>query len=109
MRKEIIDKKCNEDINSAHFVHALKFSFSSSGLIPMVFGVHGEPDKKTTMLIKKCATFAVARSDNAHVTQLSDNNQKRLHLPHHAKTIQKSVRSDGNKESSGDQKMMSSF
>ena len=40
------------------------------------FGAHGESHKITYILIKKCAKFAAAQSENVHVTSLSNIKQK---------------------------------
>ena len=72
----ILDGKCNKDIHATHFANALEHKFSSGGVYPVVFGAYGESDATTLRLIKKCAKLAAARAENAHVTPLSDNNQK---------------------------------
>ena len=75
-RAEVVYEKCNEDFNATHFANALKYKFSSGGVYPVVSGEYGESDVTASRLIKKCVTLAAARAENAHVTPLSDNNQK---------------------------------
>ena len=51
-RAEVVDDKCNDDINATHFAHVLKHSFHSGGVYHMVFGAYGESEVTTSRLIK---------------------------------------------------------
>ena len=75
-RAEVLDEKCNEDVNASHFTDTLKHKFHSGGVYPMIFGAYGESDATTFNLIKKCVKLAAAIAENAHVTPLSDTNKK---------------------------------
>ena len=75
-RAEILDEKCNEDVNASYFADTLKHKFHSGGVYPMVFGAYRESDATTFHLITKCAKLAATRAENAHVTPLNDTNKK---------------------------------
>jgi len=58
------------------FSGALKNHFNSGGVHPVVFGAFGETNQATMRMIKKCAKYAAARSENSDVTPLSNTLQK---------------------------------
>ena len=58
------------------FSKALKNSFNSGVIHPLVFGTFGETNAYTKQLIKKYTNYAVARSENSKVTPINDTMQK---------------------------------
>ena len=75
-RAEELDEKCAEDYTTHPFSEALKNNYNSGGVHPIVFGAFGETDNHTSKMVKLCAKFAAARSENSDVTPLSDTIQK---------------------------------
>lgn len=73
---EMLDEKCAENYTTHPFSEALKNSFHSSGVHPIVFGAFGETNADSERLNKKCAKYAAARAENADVTPLNNTMQK---------------------------------
>lgn len=68
---ENLDEKCAENYTTRLFSEALKTSFYSGGVHPVVFGVFGETNADSKRLIKICTKFAAVRDESIDVTSLN--------------------------------------
>jgi len=73
---EKLDIKCGANYTTHPFSEALKNNFNSGGVHPVVFGAFGETNEASMRMIKKCAKYPAARSENADVTPLNNTLQK---------------------------------
>ena len=69
-RAEKLDITCTRDDGSHHFADALRTRFQSGGVHPIVFGAFGESNRQTGLLVRLCAQFAAACTENADFSPL---------------------------------------
>ena len=80
LRAEKLDIKCGVNYTTHPFSGVLKYHFNSGGVHHIVFGVLVEINQNTMRMIKKCAKYAAARSENSDVTPLSNTNKSVQHI-----------------------------